>query len=91
MNYAGHLSYNLPIGSGVIEAACKTLVAQRMNCSGMRWRHPGGQGVLTLRSLIQSDLFDNGWQLLAVTYCAKVTEVDSKNIIPFPVQENNVV
>ena len=38
-----------------------------------------------------SSLFDNGWQLLAVTYCAKVAEVSSKNIIPIPVQENNVV
>ncbi len=90
MNYAEHLSHNLPIGSGVIEAACKTLVTQRMKCSGMRWRHPGGQGVLTLRSLIQSGLFDNGWKLLAVTYCAKVTDVGSKNIIPFPGQENNI-
>ena len=40
MRYAEHLSHNLPIGSGVIEAACKTLVTQRMKCSGMRWRHP---------------------------------------------------
>ena len=38
MRYAEHLAENLPIGSGVVEAACKTLVTQRMKCSGMRWR-----------------------------------------------------
>ena len=87
MQYAEHLSQNLPIGSGVIEAACKTLVTQRMKCSGMRWRHPGGQGILTLRSLIQSKLFDNGWKLLAVTYCCKVTKTGVDNVIPFPSQK----
>ena len=90
MRYAEHLSHNLPIGSGVIEAACKTLVTQRMKCSGMRWRHPGGQGILTLRSLIQSDWFDNGWKLLAMTYCGKVTEIPANNVVPFPVRTNNM-
>ncbi|AMO58831.1 ISKra4 family transposase [Endozoicomonas montiporae CL-33] len=90
MNYAEHLSHNLPIGSGVIEATCKTLVTQRMKCSGMRWRHPGGQGILTARSLIQSGMFDNGWKLLAVTYCAKVTEVGMDNVIPFPMQKGDL-
>ncbi len=50
MRYAKHLSNQFPIGSGVTEAACKTLVTQRMKSSGMRWRNPDGQGVLTLRS-----------------------------------------
>ena len=72
----GHLSYkellddNLPIGSGVVEAACKTLVAQRMKCSGMSWRE--GQGILTLRSLIQSDRWRGGWELLSGLYRAEV-------------------
>lgn len=90
MKYAEHLSRNLPIGSGVIEAACKTLVTQRMKCSGMRWRHPGGQGILTLRSLIQSGWYDNGWKLLAVTYCAKIVEPEATNVIPFPVLNENL-
>ena len=90
MKYAEHLSRNLPIGSGVIEAACKTLVTQRMKCSGMRWRHPGGQGILTLRSLIQSGWYDNGWKLLAVTYCGKVTEPEVSNVIPFPISEDGL-
>ena len=83
MNYAELLSHNLPIGSGVVEAACKTLVTQRMKCSGMRWRHCGGQGILTFRSLIQGGWFDNGWKLLSVKYRARVDRV-SNNVIEFP-------
>lgn len=83
MNYAELLLHNLPIGSGVVEAACKTLVTQRMKCSGMRWRQSGGQGILIFRSLIQSNWFDNGWKLLSVKYRVRVDRV-SNNVIPFP-------
>jgi len=68
MNYAYLAKNNLSIGSGVTEASCKTLVTQRMKCSGMRWDIAGGQGVLTARSLIQSKRFDEGWNLLSTSY-----------------------
>jgi hypothetical protein len=58
MQYARALKSLYPIGSGVIEAACKTLVTQRMKCAGMHWNINGGQGVLTARGLIQSEQFD---------------------------------
>lgn len=58
MQYATVRAKHLPIGSGVTEAACKTLVSQRLKCSGMRWKTKGGQGVLTIRGLIQSNRFD---------------------------------
>jgi len=54
MNYADHLAQNLPIGSGVTEAACKTLVKQRLCCSGMRWKSQGAKVILSLRALIQT-------------------------------------
>lgn len=73
MRYFTWKSAHLPIGSGVTEAACKTLVAQRMKRSGMRWRHEGGQAVLTFRSMIHSDRFDQAWALIAATYSAEVT------------------
>ena len=38
MRYSDLRAQNLPIGSGVVEAACKTLVSQRLKRSGMRWR-----------------------------------------------------
>lgn len=54
MDYASHVEQKLPIGSGVIEAACKTLIKQRFCCSGMRWKEAGIKTVLSLRSLIQT-------------------------------------
>ena len=51
MCYCYQLSHNLPLGSGVTEAACKTLVKQRMCISGSRWRDEGASCVLALRAL----------------------------------------
>lgn len=62
MNYPMHIEQNLPIGSGVTEAACKTLVKQRLCCSGMRWKKHGAHIVLTLRALVQSgDRWEQFW------------------------------
>lgn len=62
MNYPYHIEHNLPIGSGVTEAACKTLVKQRLCNSGMRWKKRGAQMVLTLRALVQSgDRWNQFW------------------------------
>ena len=55
MNYAEHVENNLPIGSGVTEAACKTLIKQRFCKSGMRWKHDGIKTVLRLREFTQTD------------------------------------
>ena len=54
MDYATHLEKHLPIGSGVTEAACKTLVKQRLCGSGMRWKDKGAKVILSLRALVQS-------------------------------------
>lgn len=51
MDYAGRAEANLPIGSGVTEAACKTLVKMRLCRSGAKWREQGAAVVLSLRSL----------------------------------------
>ena len=84
MHYAAAGANHLPIGSGVTEAACKTLVTQRLKCSGMRWRTKGGQGILTIRGLIQSHRFDSGWQLLSNTYRQAVSMPD--NVVPLNVK-----
>ncbi len=68
MAYASYLREHLPIASGVVEAACKTLVTQRLKQSGMHWSKTGGQGILTLRSLIQSERWERGWALLRESY-----------------------
>lgn len=61
MNYFELRQKNLPIGSGVVEAACKNLIGARMKKSGMRWTIDGGQIVLTLRSLILSNRWEKFW------------------------------
>jgi hypothetical protein len=77
MRYAELAAQGIPIGSGVVEAACKTLVAQRLKCSGMRWGWEGGQAILTVRGWTQSDRFDTAWALLAATYEMQVTTVEN--------------
>ena len=62
MSYAEFRTRGLPIGSGVVEAACKTLVKQRMGRSGMRWSRQGGQPVLTLRAYVRSGRWDTFWK-----------------------------
>lgn len=52
MNYAFYRSQHYPIGSGVTEAACKTVIKQRLCCSGMRWKEAGAAVVLSLRTLV---------------------------------------
>lgn len=54
MNYAGARAQGLPVGSGVVEASCKTIVEVRMKRCGMRWKEPGAQGVMRLRAMSTS-------------------------------------
>lgn len=61
------------IGSGIVEAACKTLVTQRLKQSGMRWSVRGAQAILTPRGWDQSERFDEAWALVAATFHAEVT------------------
>jgi hypothetical protein len=51
MDYAAYRRQGLPIGSGVTEAACKTVFTQRLKQSGMTWEVEGGQVILDLRTM----------------------------------------
>ncbi len=62
MNYVGFRQQGLPIGSGPVEAACKTLVKTRLGRSGMRWSWPGGQRILQLRTYVKSDRWPAFWK-----------------------------
>src|ERR1019366_7476547 len=73
MNYAELKAQGFMIGSGVVEAACKTLVTQRLKQSGMRWSVSGAQAILTPRGWDQSERFDKAWALAAATFKADVT------------------
>jgi hypothetical protein len=54
MDYNQYQRNNFPIGSGVTEAACKTLIKQRLCQSGMKWKNQGIAMVLRLRALIST-------------------------------------
>jgi hypothetical protein len=52
MNDAAYREKHYPTGSGVTEAACKTVIKQRLCCSGMRWKETGAAVVLSLKTLV---------------------------------------
>lgn len=58
MNYADLKSKGFPIGSGVVESACKQVVTERMKLAGMRWSREGGQKTMTLRCLLLSKIWN---------------------------------
>ena len=61
MEYKRFRDNGWPIGSGPVEGACKNIVKQRMCRSGMRWSIPGGQAVLTLRTIVKSNRWPRFW------------------------------
>jgi hypothetical protein len=62
MNYYEHVANGWPIGSGPVEAACKTIVKARMGQSGMRWSRHGGRNILALRVFHKSRQWDQAWK-----------------------------
>lgn len=68
MNYAPHRARRRPVGTGHVEATCKSLVQVRMKRNGQRWKHAGGQAVMKLRSLALSDGWEAGVTRLLETY-----------------------
>ena len=62
MDYPGFVARQLPIGSGGVESACKTLIQAREKQAGMRWSHDGAQTVASLRALHRSGRWDHFWQ-----------------------------
>jgi hypothetical protein len=69
MDYPSYVKNGWQIGSGVIESACKSVVAQRLKAPGMRWRPPGTTALCQLRALYQSQhpLWDHYWRSTTVT------------------------
>jgi hypothetical protein len=61
MHYARYRDHGLFVGSGVVEAGCKSVVGQRLKLSGMRWTEHGATGILTLRCHEASNRWDEIW------------------------------
>jgi hypothetical protein len=51
MHYDEYLAAGYPIGSGVVEGACRHLVKDRLELTGMRWEREGAQSMLHLRAI----------------------------------------
>lgn len=61
MKYDEYLAAGYPIGSGVVEGACRHLVKDRMERTGMRWLPSGAQAMLDLRATYLNGDWDDFW------------------------------
>src|SRR5437763_16849667 len=79
MDYQGYRRRGLPIGSGVTEVACKTVIAQRFKRSGMRWGRESEQVILDLRAAFLSGIWEEAFardlaaRVVPVPVCVPVT------------------
>jgi len=62
MHYDEYLAAGYPIGSGAAEGACRHLVKDRMEGSGMRWSLPGAEAILKTRALYLNGDWESFWQ-----------------------------
>jgi len=61
MRYPKFRKQGLFIGSGVIEAACKTVIGSRLKQSGMFWTERGANAIIALRCTHLSGKFEDYW------------------------------
>lgn len=59
MHYHEYLKEGFPIGTGVVESACKSVVKCRMEGSGMRWSIDGAEAMIQLRAVYTSHYWDD--------------------------------
>ena len=62
MRYSHFRSLGLFVGSGVIEAGCKTIIAQRLKQSGMEWSLRGANSITALRCIMKSGRLEDYWE-----------------------------
>ena len=75
MRYDEYLKRGYPIASGVIEGACRHVVKDRLERTGMSWCKPGAQSMLLLRAIYTND----GWD----EFIAYRTEQETKRLHPY--------
>ena len=78
LKYHDYRRQHIPIGSGVTEAACKTVFTQRLKLSGQRWSHEGAQRILTLRTILLSGTWESTYR-----HCLQ------QNVIPIRTYSSN--
>ena len=62
MRYSEFRAMGLFVGSGVIEAGCKSVIGERLKRSGMFWSLPGANAILALRCCLASGRFEQFWE-----------------------------
>ena len=75
MKYDEYLAAGYPIGSGVVEGACRHLVKDRMEQASMRWRIAGAQAILSLRAIYVND----DWE----TFHADRIQAEQRKLYPY--------
>jgi hypothetical protein len=88
MRYDEYLAKGYPIGSGVVEGACRHLVKDRLELAGMHWSKPGAQAVLELRAVETNGDWDGFWRFHVREEDARlygtITRRDSRGFEYFP-------
>src|SRR5207245_1812460 len=74
MEYAEAVERNYPIGTGITEAAAKTVVGTRMKRAGARFSQHGGQAVMLFRTALLSSRFEALHRELRATYTKHVRD-----------------
>jgi hypothetical protein len=75
MNFVAARSVGLPIGSGNVEATCKSLVGQRLVRSGSRWKPSTAQHIIDLRALALSSRWDDAMAIMLKSQLHQVRRV----------------
>ena len=85
MRYDQYLAEGYPIGSGVVEGACRHLVKDRMERTGMRWSLQGAQAMLDLRAVYLNDEWEPFWEYhIHQQYELLYAQIPQANIISLP-------
>jgi len=61
MRYAHYREKDFFVGSGVVEAGCRTVIGERLKQSGMRWSVRGANAIIALRCCLMSGRFEDFW------------------------------
>jgi len=69
MRYADFRRKGLFVGSGVIEAGCKTIIGQRLKRSGMHWTVRGANAIIALRCCQMSRRWEEFWENRSARNC----------------------
>ena len=75
MKYDQYLAAGYPIGSGAVEGACRNLVKDRMEGSGMRWKPEGAQAMLSLRATFLNGDWDR--------FCVFRIDQETERLYPY--------